>query len=345
MMSTPLLVSTEVVALCNLSCPFCYSRRVSRHSDRIDVEQYSILLREIRDVTDTNFIAVFGGGEPLLYPEAVARIARIALDTGSLYVSITTNGTLISEDLIAKLVKDLGTRLALPDGFITVSVDSYKLLASPRTNASSIDRDLYRAWRASRHLLVEASRRWGLPVPEEPPKILKSIEVLWEKEFDISLNILLTNDIIPLLQPPTLLVDGIEANIIYELARRCIQIQFLAPKPLDNLLSVKQLPGPRYTGKALKLVKGVIAWWFHKSPCQVGVDQAMLRMIGFRNPHADEGRFCAAGKTMIAVDTDLRVAPCSFSYHRIRWRPQTLHEILDTVRRLAPSEEYGCPYL
>ncbi len=304
-----------------------------------------MFLEEVRDVTGTNFIAVFGGGEPFLYPETVAEIARIALDMGALYISITTNGTLISEELVNRLSRDLGTRLALPEGFITISIDSYKLLAAPRVDGRSIDSDLYRAWRESRFLLAEASRRWSLPIAEEPPRILKVIEILWEKEFDVSLNILVTNDIIPLLQPPALLIDGAEPSLVYELAKRCIQIQFLAPKPLSGLLSIKQLPGPRYIGKALRIVRGVITWWFYRSPCQIAVDQAMLRIIGSRNPYADEGRFCAAGKIMIAVDTDLRVAPCSFSSHRVRWRPRTLGKILDIVKSLAPLDVYGCPYL
>ena len=342
------VLSIELTTECPLRCPFCYARPRHRSRDRWSAEELRALAREVREIFGPgSFVMVYGGGEPTTCPELLGEALRIALDEGSLYTSFTTDAALLDRDTTRRIEERVGGALAAPQGFATLSIDGYKLVAGPRGDPRRIDPALLEAWREARPLLTFAARRWGVELPEEPPRVLEVATLLWERGWDYTLNIMVTNDLLPLLDPP--LPDQPEPSpgmaLIYGLARRALQIQFLAPKPLRGLLSIRQLPGARYGGPALGSVLRTALWWASRGPCRLAADQAMARILGLEVPGAEPGRFCAAGRRLVSLDPHRMAAPCSFAPHTKRWKPGRLGEILEAFRDAAPRLVEGCPYL
>ncbi|MDI9619397.1 MAG: radical SAM protein [Candidatus Nezhaarchaeota archaeon] len=125
----PFLVVWNLTSMCNLKCKHCYQRAEKPLPDELTLQEK---LKVIDDLDRAYVAAVaFSGGEPLLHPEFPV-VAREAASRG-IYVSVATNGTLISRSMAEKL-KDLGVR------YVEVSLDS----ANPRKHDSF--RGLPGAW-------------------------------------------------------------------------------------------------------------------------------------------------------------------------------------------------------
>lgn len=95
----------EVTTYCNFRCDFCPITLTSRKSQHLDFELLTTVVDEIakNDITDS--IAFHLLGEPLLYPhifEAVHHARKNGLRT-----EITTNGSLLTEDRVRRLI-DVG---------------------------------------------------------------------------------------------------------------------------------------------------------------------------------------------------------------------------------------------
>jgi len=97
--SSPFLVQVEVTNRCNLNCVFC-----SRHNHPLQLGDLSPnLLPEIVGLSRrSRELILFGYGEPLI-SKAFYNLLRLA-QSGQL--SFTTNGLLLTEDLIAQICKE-----------------------------------------------------------------------------------------------------------------------------------------------------------------------------------------------------------------------------------------------
>lgn len=91
---------------CNLRCPFCYQQlEPYDYSDTLSKEKWLNITEEICEM-GTDVVRISGGGEPWLVPEKTLGMMKIVKDydkTGRM----TTNGTLIDEEKIEKIV-DIG---------------------------------------------------------------------------------------------------------------------------------------------------------------------------------------------------------------------------------------------
>jgi len=341
----PFLASIELTTECVLRCPFCYAMRRYRHlprPTRWSLDDLLTLLREFSEVFsgDGEWVTAFGGGEPALTPKLLGAALRASLDLGARYTSFTTSGCCLGEGTLRVIEDAFGGPLRLPEAFLTVSLDTYKLLKSPRAAPGRVDGELIKAWRAVRPYLRLAASRWGHAVPKDPPKVLEVVSAAWLRGWDVAVNILVTDDIIPLLTP---LGEG--TALLKELGVRAEQVQFLTPKPLKGLLNVVQGYGPTYSGRRVRVLKYVANLWASKLEGRLAVDQAMATILGFKPPGAEEGSFCVAGKLLVSIDPYGRVAPCSFAPHVTRWKPGGLRRILNSMHYAAPPLEGGCPYL
>ncbi|MFC2041254.1 radical SAM protein [Chloroflexota bacterium] len=109
------LVAWELTRSCNLFCAHCRgSSAPVSYSDELTTEECFHLVDQILEVGHP--IIILTGGEPLTRPD-VLQIAGYAVDKG-LRVVMGTNGTLITEDMAAKLksvpVSRLGISLDFP---------------------------------------------------------------------------------------------------------------------------------------------------------------------------------------------------------------------------------------
>ena len=111
---SPFMIVWDFTKQCNLRCKHCYANAGPRPApDELTLEQK---LEVLKQLDEAGVAAIsFSGGEPLINKD-FWRVAEEAAKTG-MYISIATNGTLITES-IAKKLKEIGVR------YVEVSLDS-----------------------------------------------------------------------------------------------------------------------------------------------------------------------------------------------------------------------------
>ena len=101
---------------CNLKCVHCYSNSADiDYPDELTTEEGKKLIDDLASFGSP--VILFSGGEPLLRPDLL-ELAKYATDRG-LRAVISTNGTLITKDIAAKL-KKIGL------SYVGVSLDGLK---------------------------------------------------------------------------------------------------------------------------------------------------------------------------------------------------------------------------
>ena len=110
-LSAPLIVWFEITRACNLPCKHCYVEAgPPRHNELTTPEILTILDQlKVKGV----FALVLVGGEPMLHPNFV-EIVNYAHDLGFV-ISIASNGTYITQELIDKLPRE--------ECIVSVSID------------------------------------------------------------------------------------------------------------------------------------------------------------------------------------------------------------------------------
>ncbi|PVX24752.1 MAG: radical SAM/SPASM domain-containing protein [Candidatus Bathyarchaeum sp.] len=109
---SPFLVVWNFTYKCNLKCKHCYSDSGNVSKTELSTEEAMAVVDQVADFGVTSL--AFSGGEPLMRKDFF-EVARHAVDAG-LYVSLATNGTLLTEENVRKL-KDIGVH------YVEVSVD------------------------------------------------------------------------------------------------------------------------------------------------------------------------------------------------------------------------------
>lgn len=114
-------LDVAVTERCNLSCAYCYQRRRGR-ADLSPAAARAVLDR-VRTIEESPATLAFTGGEPLLNVALVRWMTETALaenpEGRALRFEITTNGTLVDDDILAFLVHH-GFRVSLSfDGSAT----------------------------------------------------------------------------------------------------------------------------------------------------------------------------------------------------------------------------------
>ncbi|MBF0227575.1 MAG: 12,18-didecarboxysiroheme deacetylase [Desulfobacterales bacterium] len=111
------VVVWNITRRCNLKCVHCYAQAkdIEYHSNELSTDEGKAL---IDDLSRFNVpVILFSGGEPLIRKD-ITELASYAVSKGIRAV-ISTNGTLISEDLAFKL-KDIGL------SYVGISIDGMK---------------------------------------------------------------------------------------------------------------------------------------------------------------------------------------------------------------------------
>lgn len=107
----PFLIVWDFTNKCNLSCKHCY-QKAGELSKELTTEQAKKLIDELADFGVS--VIAFSGGEPLIREDffEVAKYAK----SKDFFISIASNGTLITEDM-AKKLKDSGVE------YVEISLD------------------------------------------------------------------------------------------------------------------------------------------------------------------------------------------------------------------------------
>jgi radical SAM protein with 4Fe4S-binding SPASM domain len=108
----PFLVVWNFTYKCNLKCKHCYSDSGKSAKNELSTKEALKVVDQLADFGVTSL--AFSGGEPLMRKDFF-EVAKHAVDSG-LYVSLATNGTLLTEENVRKL-KEIGLH------YVEVSVD------------------------------------------------------------------------------------------------------------------------------------------------------------------------------------------------------------------------------
>ncbi len=148
----PEIVHLEVTRNCNLKCYMCRENRDEevREIGTNDLD-YHVLDKMVPFMQNVHTVAFFGWGEPLCHPHFdkfidTTRKIKERNDSKLLnkvkpYVNFTTNATLLTEDLIHRIIKsgldDISVSIDSPDedsfNFIRKGADFKKVIANLRT--------------------------------------------------------------------------------------------------------------------------------------------------------------------------------------------------------------------
>jgi radical SAM protein with 4Fe4S-binding SPASM domain len=109
---TPFLVVWDFTHKCNLSCKHCYSNSGAIREEELTTAQALEVVDQLADAGVTAL--AFSGGEPLTRKDFF-EVARHAADRG-LYVSVATNGILLTKENVVKL-KQAGVN------YLDISID------------------------------------------------------------------------------------------------------------------------------------------------------------------------------------------------------------------------------
>lgn len=111
----PLYVSVEPTHRCNADCDFClYARSLGNGNKDQEAKSYTSVLKPLNPV-----LVNFAGGEPLLRPDLERLVKETKEDAGVPFVSVTTNGSLLSMERYRSLcdagLDSLNISLDFPD--------------------------------------------------------------------------------------------------------------------------------------------------------------------------------------------------------------------------------------
>ena len=174
---SPFLVVWDYTRRCNLSCKHCYSKAGTPSRRELNTKE---ALNVVDQLADFGVVALaFSGGEPLARKDFF-QVAGHAANSG-LYVSVATNGTLISKS-VAKRLRQIGLN------YVEISIDG----------ASSETHDEFRGLKGAFDMAIKGLKNCveeGLCTSiavtatkrnfKEIPKILELAEKIGAKRFAI----------------------------------------------------------------------------------------------------------------------------------------------------------------
>lgn len=119
----PSQIIVDTTEVCNLACIHCphaqYNKLNILDKNFLDVELNAKMVDEVKKygTVNTQQIRYTANGEPLMHPK-IFEILKYAVDNSGVFVSITTNGVLLND---SNIIKILNTGVNLID----ISIDAY----------------------------------------------------------------------------------------------------------------------------------------------------------------------------------------------------------------------------
>jgi len=289
---SPFLVVWDFTYKCNLRCKHCYAAApYPRASKELNTRDAMLVVDKLADA-DVPILA-FSGGEPLMRKDFFD-IASYAADKG-MYVGVATNGTLISEDVAARM-RDAGVK------FVQISLDG----ASAETHdafrgvSGAFEKTLEgikNVVAAGDDIFVDVSTTITRFNIEEVPKIIELCDELGVRWF-MGFNFV----------PSGRGVEIVEYDLSPE--ERETLLNMLLDKRDEMQARGSSLDvlttAPQYARVALQRLKGdeeeILVPTHFYNPRLSGKLQGLAEFIGG----------CGAGRCYIAVEPDGTLMPCVF---------------------------------
>jgi radical SAM protein with 4Fe4S-binding SPASM domain len=161
----------ELTNNCNFGCDFCPSTISTRTSHNMEFHIFKKIIDEVAEEKITDKISLYLLGEPFLYPKIIDAVAYTKKK--QLFVEITTNGALLNETLLKKLIAvDLDSLII---SFITIDKEEHKY----RNSKISYD-DYYQKIIETIRMLKDSSKMTVL---------LRLMSTFTKKYFSVDKNI------------------------------------------------------------------------------------------------------------------------------------------------------------
>ncbi len=120
----PSFVTISPTGKCNLRCEGCYAADAALHGRSLDFETFDRVLREKRELWGSHW-TVISGGEPFLWRDGDWDIIKLAARHPTDVFMVYTNGTLVDDELAARLA-DAGNITP------AISVEGFKVQTDQR---------------------------------------------------------------------------------------------------------------------------------------------------------------------------------------------------------------------
>lgn len=166
----PKLVTVEPISSCNLTCLMCPTYLTNKKNSCMDMEIFKKIVNEAKSFQE--FFVFQGTGEPFLNPKLFDMI-EYAKDQGIKNISVSTNGTLLNDENIEKILD-----IKSSPNFLQISIDGYnkELFEKYRRGAS-----FEKVYNGLKKLYIKR-KELGLE-----KNIEISINTLLSKELDINI--------------------------------------------------------------------------------------------------------------------------------------------------------------
>ncbi len=285
----PLMIVWNITGRCNLRCKHCYEDAgvLSKGlPEELTREEKIKVMEEIVKSNIPTF--AFAGGEPLMDP-AFWELAEIG-KKGGLYMSINTNGTLITEE-VAERLKDIGF------AYYGVSLDGST--AEVHDNFRGVKGAFERALRGIKNLIKvgEADKVCiSYTVARENSILKNEIPEMIKLRDELGIRKVVLYNYIPCGRA------GFENDLTPEEREKLFELFYDDLKDgKETLLSTAPQFG-RYCKQMYELGKGDVTVIGHFSTANIEKIKNLVELIGG----------CGAGRAYMALQPDGKITPCVF---------------------------------
>lgn len=175
MIGMPTSLQLNVSSVCNLKCRMCPYLGVHRNDDYLNFMSEATFERLLPTVKRVGAVLFSGSGEPLFNRNLLRFIERVRNEAPSTHISLTTNGTLLGQDVAEALVRLRLDSLRISiDGATAATVQAirrnsdFELIVGHIEQLSAIKRA-----HNSRYPLVEANYMLGYGTYRELPQFIR----------------------------------------------------------------------------------------------------------------------------------------------------------------------------
>ncbi|MCD6407624.1 radical SAM protein [bacterium] len=287
--SQPLMLVWNITARCNLRCKHCYEDAGILSKGLPNELTREEKIKVMEEIVKTNIPTfAFAGGEPLMDP-VFWELAKIGKEAG-LYMSINTNGTLITEE-VAERLKDIGFAYygVSLDGSTPDVHDTFRGVKGSFEKALNGIKNLIKVGEGDKVCISYTVARENSILRNEIPEMIKLRD-------ELGIRKVVLYNYIPCGR------GGFENDLTCEEREKLFEIFYQdLQSGKETLLSTAPQFG-RYCKQMFELGKGKYSVIGHFTTGNAEKLKTLVELIGG----------CGAGRAYIALQPDGSITPCVF---------------------------------
>lgn len=175
MIGMPTALQLNVSSVCNLECRMCPYLGVHRNDDYLTFMSEETFERLLPTIKQVGAVLFSGSGEPLYNRNLLRFIERVRQESPSTRISLTTNGTLLRQDVAEELVRLRLDALTISiDGATAATVEAIRRNSDFERIVAHVEQlTTIKRSRNSRYPLVQANYMMGYGTYRELPQFIR----------------------------------------------------------------------------------------------------------------------------------------------------------------------------